>query len=63
MRLNPFGTSATSRSLIPATDDGDNICDSEAASEMQIGIGNRITRTIPALMPVWAPKIPRDNLW
>jgi hypothetical protein len=59
MRLNPIGTSATRGPLIPATDDGhndgndnNNICDSEAASGMQIGIGNQITRTVPALMPV-----------
>jgi hypothetical protein len=58
MRLNPFGTSVTSGLLIPATDDddcnddGDNICDSEGASGMQIGVGNRITRTIRALMTV-----------
>jgi hypothetical protein len=63
MRRNAFGTSASSGPLIPATDDddhnddgddndGDNICDSESDSGMQIGIGNRIPWTTLALMPV-----------
>jgi hypothetical protein len=72
--LNPFGTSATVSSIVPAPDDDDNDDDDddddyyyyyyyygcEAVCGMRIGGGNPSARRKPATAPLRPPQITHD---